>query len=72
MNLLLCYPVKEHHIERVRRAWPGVNLLFADQNNRDESEKLLFEADYFCGHVKKMIDWGAIVRQGRLRWLQGL
>ena len=70
MNLLLCYPVKEHHIERIREAWPGMNLLFADQNNRDESEKLLFEADYFCGHVKKMVNWDAIVRQGRLRWIQ--
>ena len=70
MNLLLCYPVKQHHIERIRKAWPQVKLLFADQNNRDESEKLLFEADYFCGHVKKMVNWDAIVRQGRLRWIQ--
>ena len=70
MNLLLCYPVKEHHVERIRRAWPEINLLFADQNNRDESEKLLFEADFFCGHVKKMVDWDAIVKQGRLRWIQ--
>ena len=70
MNLLLCYPVREHHIARVRETWPGLNLLFADQNNRDESEKLLFEADYFCGHVKKMVNWDAVVRQGRLRWIQ--
>ncbi|MCL2117675.1 MAG: D-2-hydroxyacid dehydrogenase [Planctomycetaceae bacterium] len=70
MNLLLCYPVKERHIERIRETWPGMNLLFADQNNRDESEKLLFEADYFCGHVKKPVNWDAIVRQGRLRWIQ--
>ncbi len=70
MNLLLCYPVKERHVERIRQTWPEMNLLFADQNNRDESEKLLFEADYFCGHVKKMVDWDAIVRQGRLRWIQ--
>ena len=70
MNLLLCYPVKEHHVEQIRAAWPEINLLFADQNNRDESEKLLFEADYFCGHVKKMVDWQSIVKQGRLRWIQ--
>jgi len=70
MNLLLCYPAREHHIERIRRAWPGMSLLFADQNNRDESERLLFEADYFCGHVKKPVNWDAIVRQGRLRWIQ--
>jgi len=70
MNLLLCYPVKEHLIARVRKAWPGVNLLFADQNNRDESERLLFEADYFCGHVKKPVNWDGIVGQGRLRWIQ--
>lgn len=70
MNLLLCYPVKEHHVEQIRTVWPETNLLFADQNNRDESEKLLFEADYFCGHVKKMVDWPSIVRQGRLRWIQ--
>ena len=70
MNLLLCYPVKEHHIAQVRQAWPGMNLLCADQNNRDESEQLLFEADYFCGHVKKMVNWDAIVQQGRLRWIQ--
>ena len=70
MNLLLCYPVREHHIERMRRGWPGMNLLFADQNNHDESERLLLEADYFCGHVKKMVNWDAIVQQGRLRWIQ--
>ena len=70
MNLLLCYPVKECHVERIRAAWPEMNLLFSDQNNREESEKLLFEADYFCGHVKKMVDWNAIVKQGRLRWIQ--
>ena len=70
MNLLLCYPVTEKHVERVRRAWPEVNLIYANQNDKAESEKQLFEADFFCGHVKKMVDWDAIVAQGRLRWIQ--
>ncbi|MDR1384495.1 MAG: D-2-hydroxyacid dehydrogenase [Planctomycetaceae bacterium] len=70
MNLLLCYPVNERHVERVRQAWEGIRLIFADQNNREESERKLFDADYFCGHVKQMVDWKSIVRQGRLQWIQ--
>jgi len=70
MNLVLCYPVTEAHLEQIHAAWPEVNLICADQNNKEDSEKKLFEADYFCGHIKKMVDWDAVVAQKRLRWIQ--
>ncbi|MDR1958780.1 MAG: D-2-hydroxyacid dehydrogenase [Planctomycetaceae bacterium] len=70
MNLVLCYPVTESHLARIHTAWPEVELICADQNDKEDAEKKLFQADYFCGHVKKMVDWDSIVAQNRLRWIQ--
>ena len=69
-NLVLCYPVIEKHLKAIQEAWPEVRLICADQNNKEDSEQKLFQADYFCGHVKKMVDWKSIVAQKRLKWIQ--
>ena len=67
MNLVLCYPAKEHHIEKIREAAVGMNVIDAGQEGIAEA---IFEADIYCGHAKVPIDWDGVVKQGRLKWIQ--
>jgi D-3-phosphoglycerate dehydrogenase len=66
-RIVLCYPVEARHIERIAAAMPGAEIVDAGQE-RIAGE--LLGADIFCGHAKVPVDWDAVMRRGRLRWIQ--
>ena len=67
MRLVLCYPVEQRHIEKIRRVVPDWKVIDAGQE-RIATE--LLEADVYCGHAKVPVPWDDVVRRGRLRWIQ--
>ena len=67
MRLLLGYPAKSQHVEKIQQAAPQMEVVAAEQ--ADLPQELPY-ADLFCGHVKVSVDWEAIVSTGRLRWIQ--
>jgi D-3-phosphoglycerate dehydrogenase len=67
MRIVLCYPVESRHVEQIAAAAPQAEIVDAGQD-RIASE--ILEADIFCGHAKVPIDWDAVVRKGRLHWIQ--
>ncbi|MBN1908276.1 MAG: D-2-hydroxyacid dehydrogenase [Pirellulales bacterium] len=67
MRLVLCYPVERKHVEQIQTAAPDYEVVDAGQEWIAEE---ILQADVFCGHAKVPIDWEAVVRQGRLRWIQ--
>ena len=67
MRIVLCYPVEPKHIEQIADAMPEAEIVDAGQERIADE---LFTADIFCGHAKVPVDWDAVVRHGRLRWIQ--
>lgn len=68
MRIVLCYPVEPKHIAQIAAAAPqGAEIVDAGQERIAEE---LPEADIFCGHAKVPVDWDAVVRRGRLKWIQ--
>jgi D-3-phosphoglycerate dehydrogenase len=67
MRIVLCYPVEPKHLEQIRAAAPGHEIVDAGQE-RIAAE--LPTADIFCGHAKVPVPWPAVVKQGRLKWIQ--
>lgn len=67
LNLVLCYPVEEHHIRELQTALPECHIINAGQEGVREA---LFEADLFIGHAKVPVDWDGVVQQGRLKLIQ--
>jgi D-3-phosphoglycerate dehydrogenase len=67
MNIVLCYPTEPHHLRWIAEAAPGANIINAGQEGIAEA---IMEADIFIGHAKVPVDWDAVVRQGRLKWIQ--
>ncbi len=68
MRIVLCYPVKNRHIEQIKAVAPaGAEIIAATQESIPEE---LFTADIFCGHAKVPVDWDGVVAAGRLRWIQ--
>lgn len=67
MNIVLCYPLEPHHVEQIAAAAPEATVINAGQEGIAER---IFEADIFCGHAKVPVPWDAVVKQGRLRWIQ--
>src|SRR4051812_37836263 len=67
MRIVLCYPVEQRHLEQVRAAASGHEVVDIAQE-RIATE--LVEADIFCGHAKVPVPWPEVVRRGRLRWIQ--
>ena len=67
MRIVLCYPVEAKHVGQIAAAMPGAEIIAAQQEQVAEE---LFAADIFCGHAKVPVAWDAVVRQGRLRWIQ--
>ncbi|NLF09509.1 MAG: D-2-hydroxyacid dehydrogenase [Pirellulaceae bacterium] len=66
-RIVLCYPVEQKHIGRIAAAMPEAEVVDAGQDRIGEE---IFNADIFCGHAKVPIDWDAVVRRGRLKWIQ--
>jgi D-3-phosphoglycerate dehydrogenase len=67
MRIVLCYPVEPRHCRQIAAAAPEAQIVNAGQE-RIAAE--LGTADIFCGHAKVHVDWDAVVRQGRLKWIQ--
>jgi len=67
MRIVLCYPVEKRHREQISAVAPAAQLVDAGQQ-RIAAE--ITRADVYCGHAKVPIDWEAVVRTGRLRWIQ--
>ncbi|MCH2182197.1 MAG: D-2-hydroxyacid dehydrogenase [Mariniblastus sp.] len=67
-TIVLCFPVSEQEVRRIESSvGTGTKVLVSSQERIHED---IMEADLFCGHAKMPVDWGAVVRQGRLRWIQ--
>ncbi len=67
MKLLLGFPVEPRHVQRIAAISPAVDVELVEQADLN---RRLPDADIFCGHAKVPIDWSAVVRAGRLRWIQ--
>src|SRR5882724_6612243 len=67
MRIVLCYPVEKHHYDQIQFTAPKAELVDAGQERIGEE---ILRADIFCGHAKVPIDWPAVVRGGRLKWIQ--
>lgn len=67
LTVVLCFPVEGHHVEQIRRVVPEYTVIPAEQS---EIGRTIFQADIFCGHAKQPIDWPAVVKAGRLQWIQ--
>jgi D-3-phosphoglycerate dehydrogenase len=66
-RIVLCFPVETRHVRQIEAAAPGAEIVDAGQS-RVALE--LPQADIFCGHAKVPVDWDAVVRSGRLKWIQ--
>lgn len=68
MRVVLCYPIENCHFQQILAACPpGTEVIDAGQERIAEE---LPVADIFCGHAKVPVPWPAVVRGGRLRWIQ--
>lgn len=67
MRIVLCYPIEPRHLEQIRAAAPGHEVIDAGQE-RIATE--LLHADIFCGHAKVPVPWPEVVHRGRLKWIQ--
>lgn len=67
MRIVLCYPIESRHLEQIRAAAPGHEVVDAGQE-RIATE--LLNADIFCGHAKVPVPWPEVVRRGRLAFIQ--
>src|SRR5690606_3086713 len=67
MRIVLCYPVEQQHLDQLASVAP--HAAFVDAGQERVADELL-DADLFIGHAKVPVPWDAVVRQGRLRWIQ--
>jgi D-3-phosphoglycerate dehydrogenase len=68
MNIVLCYPTEDHHLQQIADAAPGAEIIDAGQQEIPEA---ILQAEIFCGHAKERpVPWDDVVTQGRLRWIQ--
>ncbi len=67
MRIVLCYPVEQRHRDAIAAVAPRADIVDAPQEHVAEE---ILQADIFCGHAKVPVDWDAVVRGGRLRWIQ--
>ncbi len=67
MRIVLCYPVESRHVAQIAAAAPQAEIVDAGQEGVAQE---ILAADIFCGHAKVPVDWEAVVRGGRLRWIQ--
>lgn len=66
-RIVLCYPIQPRHLEQIRAAAPGCEVIDAGQERIAEE---LTHADIFCGHAKVPVPWPEAVKAGRLKWIQ--
>jgi len=66
-RIVLCFPNEERHRRKIAETAPWADVVDVPQERIAEE---LLNADIFCGHAKVPVDWDAVVRRGRLRWIQ--
>ncbi len=64
---VLCYPVTDDCLARIREAAGDFEVVNAGQERIDE---LLPTADIFIGHAKVPVDWDRALASKRLKWIQ--
>lgn len=64
---VLCYPVTDACIAKIRQAAGDFEIVNAGQERINE---LLPTADIFIGHAKVPVDWDRALAAKRLRWIQ--
>lgn len=64
---VLCYPITDDCMGKIREAAGDFEIVDAGQERVDES---LPTADIFIGHAKVPVDWDRVLAAGRLRWIQ--
>src|SRR5262245_16561964 len=67
MKIVLCYPVERRHYDQIAALVPDAEVIDAGQ---EHVAREILAADIFCGHAKVPVDWDAVVRGRRLRWIQ--
>jgi phosphoglycerate dehydrogenase-like enzyme len=67
MRIVLCYPIEQRHLEQIRAAAPGHEVINAGQ---ERIAMELLNADIFCGHAKVPVPWPEVVSRGKLKWIQ--
>jgi phosphoglycerate dehydrogenase-like enzyme len=67
MRIVLCYQHEPGHLEQIRAAAPGHEIVDAGQ---ERIAKEILDADIFCGHAKVPVPWAEVIRRGRLKWIQ--
>ena len=67
MNIVLCYPVEDRHVQWIQAAAPAATVINAGQEGIG---KAIFDADIFVGHAKVPVDWDSVVKLGRLKLIQ--
>lgn len=70
-RVVLCYPVEKRHHHQIEQklADLGVEAEVVDAGQERIAEELP-RADIYCGHAKVAVPWDAVVRGGRLQWIQ--
>jgi phosphoglycerate dehydrogenase-like enzyme len=66
-NIVLCYPVEDHHLRQFHEAFPEATIINAGQDRIAEELK---NADIFVGHAKVPVPWEEAVAVGRLQLIQ--
>jgi D-3-phosphoglycerate dehydrogenase len=67
-RIVLCYPTESRHLDQIAAVAPDAEIIDAGQQ---EIPSAILEADIFCGHAKERpVPWDAVVRKGRLQWIQ--
>ena len=67
-NVVLCFPVKDHHVDQITAAVHPAKVTVSSQQAIDAD---ILDADIFCGHAKeKELPWDQVVQQQRLKWIQ--
>jgi len=67
VRIVLCYPTEPEHRRQIAETVPEIEVADVPQERIAEE---LFHAEIFCGHAKVPVDWDAVVRRGRLQWIQ--
>ena len=71
MNIVLCYPVEDRHVQWIQAATQVATSPTKIINAGQEGiGRAIFDADIFVGHAKVPVDWDAVVKQGRLKLIQ--
>ena len=67
-SIVTCFPVSETLVQKMRSQLEGrFEVIVSEQEQIAEN---IFKADIFFGHAKVPVDWPAVVKAGKLNWIQ--